>query len=88
MRPLCETSRYNGVREECLRFGENRNYGVNGSPGRGLLGRVLKKETGNGRDREGPHLVGRPGEREWPASLAAENKMYQAVHRHDITINL
>lgn len=35
-----------GLREECLRFGENRNYGVNGSPERGLFGRVLKKGNG------------------------------------------
>lgn len=44
------------MREECLRFGENRNYGVNGSPERGSFGCVLKKGA---RDREGSHLIDR-----------------------------
>lgn len=74
----CEIQRYNPrdkVREECLRFGENRNYGVNGSPDEDCSNALSSRERSARRIAKGLGLW-IALEKRWSISLVAENKMY------------
>lgn len=74
-----ETQRYNPrdkVREGCLRFAENRNYGVNGSPDENCSECVSEHQGKSARRiAKGLGLWIAP-EKRWSISLVAENKMY------------